>query len=63
MSEVRYEAMVRCPNTKALVPTGYFLDSPSFKPHERRYGIFTCPSCGETHHWDSASAQIAESAR
>ena len=47
----QFEVHTKCPNTGALVDTGYRVAKSVFSDEE--YGAFNCSSCNEAHSWSS----------
>jgi len=52
--------MIRCPNTKKLVPTGFAMeknafDNPTF---DLTNNTVHCPACGKDHTWSKRDAVL-----
>ena len=54
----QFEVYTKCPNTGALVDTGFRVDKSVFDDEEKPYGAFKCSSCKETHAWSSEEEDV-----
>ena len=52
--------MIKCPNTKILVPTGIAMSQARFDNPTNVLATNTvrCPSCGEKHTWSKSDAVL-----
>lgn len=56
----QFEIFIKCPKTNEFVSTGYTTQNSTFSADEKPYGVFNCPSCGQSHSWSHEEAQIHE---
>jgi len=54
--------MIKCPNTKILIPTGIAMSKSSFDNPTNVLAKYTvrCPSCGEKHIWSKSDAVLED---
>ena len=56
----QFEVFAKCPKTGKLVNTGATAPNKTFAANEKPFGVFNCPSCGESHSWSYEDVEIQE---
>ena len=56
---LQFEVHTKCPNTGALVDTGFRVGKSVFGDEEKPCGaLFNCSSCKEVHGWNSGEEDV-----
>jgi hypothetical protein len=54
--------MIKCPNTGALVDTGFGMDREFFEAAPLKDNTMRCPACGVLHAWGKPAVYFREDA-